>query len=358
MKPSRYVDDPSFTRKYDVRLALVLGDRAATFVQQVHYHARWKEEQFGMLEWRSSMSEWKVTFPHWSEDTIKRIVKDLKAVGVLKTRRGSFRGRDAVWFSLDYERIDELGDEGHEKYVAATKRDQRQTVVEDEADDQEVQIAPHTGGKMLPLGGAKCTSTGVQNAPHQIDLSNTAGSRKANSRCATAQLDRSPTTDRQQQMKDQIRQRHRATLEKRFEEKKSVRAVETWWDMYVGEHHGSKALTPFSSIDRRSTKVFMTWCKKADVNLLHFIEWCIANWATLRDHTMRWAKLSDTPTFRTVYSLKDRFLEQYRKKGGVAEEKGVVEKEVYTDISQVPKDHPQFKQIKILIETQGRAEAS
>lgn len=348
---SRFLEDPAHVRKYDVRVAMMLGEKGATLVQQVHYHSVWKESVHGTREWRSTLKEWKDTFPYWSEMTLRRVLKDCRDKGVLRVRKTVSSKGTAYWYSLDYDVLDRLGEEGEQRYTATVAR--RAHVEEDEATPScSKRTPPPVQIEQNPL--IKKNRTPDQNEHLLVDLSTTPEST-------------TPTTPRGARLgssaeavaekRSAIRSRHRASVRARFEKNHSGQSVESYWEMLSTEYFGKKGYSAFSAADRKNAKTQMVqWAEKADIHLLDFLEWCIKHWTVLRDERMPWANLSERPSFRSVYSLRDRFLEQYSKNGGGAEEEETA-RTVYTTVNQIPKNHPQYTQLKILVERLGRAEA-
>ena len=60
--------------------------------------------------------------------------------------------------------------------------------------------------------------------------------------------------------------------------------------------------------------------------------------------------------YKNVYNLRDKFMAMYKKKGGTATVKS--NKKIYTDVAQVPKDHPNYKTLVRIIKSEGQATLS
>jgi hypothetical protein len=337
LKTSRYVETLEYVRKYDIRVAMVLGDRAATFIQQVHYRTAWKDKKYGTTEWRSSLSEWNRTFPFWSVDTIKRIITDCKEKQVLITRKEKTYQGVAIWFSLDYDVLDRIGDEGQKMLddLGASAK----------CTDPEVQIAHDPQCKMH--------FTPVQNAQHLLKQSTKALSTTDKSSEA------SPSLSTKQKMDEKFKRNridHVSSFRKRFDANHSSTAVIDFWKVISIEHFGKEGYMPIvkdTKVMRIIKSQFVPWCEEAGVHTLEFLEWCISHWVELRDTRIKWPKLSTHPTFMEIYNHRDTFLSQYRRNGG---SENAVTGNVYTSVDQIPKEHPLHAQLKRLVEKTGRAE--
>lgn len=346
MSKSKYVEDPSQTRKYNASIAIMLGDRVATFLQQVAYHTTWKEEKYGAGEWRSSLSEWHDTFPWWSVDTIKRIIKECRDIGVLKIRKNTFHGRDAIWFSLDYEKLNEIGDEGAKRYDQHLRRRDLVQNAPPESDDL-VQNA---------LGAsAKASMNLVQNAPHLLYPSTTTSNTSNKSDAGASTVSATKSLQSVEELQQSIKSKNLSAFRAKFEEKFSLLSFLKIWQILVTSEHGSKAYVPLSPKDKKMARSFITWCKECGESAPDFLQWCISNWSSLRYSSLKWAKLGDIPHLPTILNLRDRFLEQYRATSG-SESTPTKTSTVYTSVDQIPKDHPDFITLKKMVEITGRVE--
>lgn len=87
-------------------LAVKVGLNEAIVLQQLH----WRLGRDTALEtpdgrWtQASIEDWREDFPFWSEATIKRAFSELRAAGLVKTKRG----REANVYTLDYVRMDQI----------------------------------------------------------------------------------------------------------------------------------------------------------------------------------------------------------------------------------------------------------
>jgi len=336
------VEDPQYVRKYDTRVAVVVGDKAATFIQQVHYHAFWKETKYGTREWRSSISEWEQTFPHWSRITIRRIISDLREKKVLIARKQATHVGTAVWFSLDYDVLDQIGAEGEAKIAAGLAK---------EVEDQNEQHLATPAQNEQHLG-IKMSITPAQNEHHLVKQSNTSLSSTIKSSEGKPSLSKD---EKDKNLQEKLKATALLKSRSRFDKTFSTTAVADHWKVSSLSVFGKDGYVPLDTKAKSLVKSgFNTWCIDADIHLLDFLDWCIAHWVELRDVRIKWPKLPTHPTFMTIYNHKDVFLSQYRKNGG--SENVVSKGQVYTSVSQIPKDHPLYKQLKYMVEETGKAE--
>lgn len=93
-------------------LARAIGLNEAVCLQQVHYWLQTNRQHFheGRFWCYNSIREWRETnFPFWSEDTIKRVFKKLRQLGLLLV--GNFNRLkidQTLWYSIDYEAVEAL----------------------------------------------------------------------------------------------------------------------------------------------------------------------------------------------------------------------------------------------------------
>ncbi len=97
-------------------LATALGLNESIVLQQVHYWLEInkksaKQDKFIDGRWwaYNSYSGWNENFPFWSDKTIRRTVFNLETIGVLLSANHNSDKRDRTkWYSIDYERLDEI----------------------------------------------------------------------------------------------------------------------------------------------------------------------------------------------------------------------------------------------------------
>lgn len=91
-------------------LAVKIGLNEAIVLQQVHYWLeRSKTSVNGHLWVYNSVSEWRTQFPFWSDDTIGRALKSLRARGVVVAEQLSPDARDrSLYYRIDYSVLSEI----------------------------------------------------------------------------------------------------------------------------------------------------------------------------------------------------------------------------------------------------------
>lgn len=99
----------------ETRLAVLIGDRQAIALQQLHYWVEInrkakKETHFFDEKWwvYNTWNEWhNVDFPFWSVRTIRRVFDDLQEMKLVFTRQHEDRNK-GLWAAIDYEVLDGL----------------------------------------------------------------------------------------------------------------------------------------------------------------------------------------------------------------------------------------------------------
>lgn len=91
-------------------LAKLLGLNEAIVLQQLHY---WVQKSMNVRDGRAwvynTTKEWAEQFPFWSEDTIKRTMRNLRDKGIVVTANYNQLAMDrTLWYSIDYEALDAI----------------------------------------------------------------------------------------------------------------------------------------------------------------------------------------------------------------------------------------------------------
>ncbi len=91
-------------------LAVKVGLNEAIVLQQIHYWLdRSKTSVNGHLWVYNSVPEWRTQFPFWSDDTIGRALKSLRARGVVVAEQLSPDARDrSLYYRIDYSVLSEI----------------------------------------------------------------------------------------------------------------------------------------------------------------------------------------------------------------------------------------------------------
>ena len=87
------------------KLALKLGLNEAMFVQQLHYWLCTSEHEFDGSRWvYNTAKQWREQFPFWSIATIRRIVQNLKLVGLIQVTDAYNQAASdrTLWYTIDY----------------------------------------------------------------------------------------------------------------------------------------------------------------------------------------------------------------------------------------------------------------
>ncbi|MDV6379251.1 hypothetical protein ORD22_13605 [Sporosarcina sp. GW1-11] len=88
-------NEPSL--QFDRALAAKIGFNESIVLQQLHALSLDAEGQQWVCK---SYKEWRVQFPFWSVDTIKRTIKKLEKAGYIHSKRV---GRKEKWYCVNYE---------------------------------------------------------------------------------------------------------------------------------------------------------------------------------------------------------------------------------------------------------------
>jgi hypothetical protein len=146
------------------------------------------------------------------------------------------------------------------------------------------------------------------------------------------------------------------------------RAITFWRDLLTTYSYSSKTLS-FSGKERGMLKTLHTLLKESaggdsPVTVFAFLEYAVAHWGFLRPR-VTWensqkSKLGVTPAFVEVFFNKEDILrimgESPSPEFGGSERAFTGRVEVFTKVSDVPKDHPQRDLVLFMIEKYGKAE--
>jgi uncharacterized phage protein (TIGR02220 family) len=119
------------------KLAKEIGLNEAIVLQQIHY---WlvssQHEKMGRKWVYNTYKEWQLQMPFWSESTIKRTIKSLEEQGyVLSANFNRFKMDKTKWYSIDYEKLDQLEDDA--RTFVNPSSDQNETSLDSECDIDE-----------------------------------------------------------------------------------------------------------------------------------------------------------------------------------------------------------------------------
>jgi hypothetical protein len=311
-------------------LGVALGLNKAIFLQQLHFMvSRYGKEDDDGVKWlRWSLTNWKEkVFPFWSTRTIQRIMREVESRGwmVISQEAGS-----TPRYRVDHDALYEwLGG-----CQVVTGECQSVTPSDDNVSR-----------------GTRQVVTPVPPIESSRETSKKKGEGKSPSVFSEDGKKKSPEV-----IKRDIRAAHQKKFRRNFEKSASAHSVEKLWEIFFVEHHGRKAYIPLTAADKRNVKTsLLKFCEAADVNLIDFMEDTIAQWEDIRSGPLKWAKLSQAPTFRAFFGLKDKFLEAYKGESSRGGDNGKKKVTVFYDINEVPRDHPQYKELALAIKHTGKA---
>ncbi len=95
-------------------LAVIIGDREAMFLQQIHYWLNKNEQRKrnfknGRYWTYNTFEQWQLNFPWLSVSTLKRIVEKLKNRKLLITGHYNKKGYDrTTWYTINYEELEKV----------------------------------------------------------------------------------------------------------------------------------------------------------------------------------------------------------------------------------------------------------
>jgi hypothetical protein len=311
-------------------LAIKIGVNLAVFIQQVYFMVSTygkEDADTGNKKLRWTIDKWqRKVFPYWSERTLHRMIAEAEGNGWLIVERPV--GATAH-FSIDYDRLVE--------YTGA-------------------KVSPRTGAAVTPP--QECHEDTPQRChagtpvPH-IEK-HTEERKEEEKKNRSAEASRVPSGKVSAKVLAENLQKvsqHQISLakwQKKFEKFPTAHSAQEFWKAIVAEHFGRVGV-PLTGRDTKNMKSLIKFCEEAKVSTLSFLEYCVENWAKL-GRKLSWAKISDSPLFNTVFTLRSQIMEIYQKNGGAAAKTKEV---VITDIAQVDKSHPQYANIAKLLKAVG-----
>ena len=103
-------------------LAVKIGLNEAVVLQQIHYWLGISKHQIEGRTWvYNTYEEWQKQLPFWSVSTIKRTILSLEMKGLLLSANFNAMKMDKTkWYSIDYEKLQELEDSTIERPASPT----------------------------------------------------------------------------------------------------------------------------------------------------------------------------------------------------------------------------------------------
>jgi uncharacterized phage protein (TIGR02220 family) len=95
-------------------LAIKIGLNESIILQQIHYWLLTSKHDKDGKKWvYNTYKEWQMQMPFWSETTIKRTIKSLEDQGLLLSANyNSLKLDKTKWYTIDYEKLAEMEDDG------------------------------------------------------------------------------------------------------------------------------------------------------------------------------------------------------------------------------------------------------
>ncbi len=101
-------------------LAIKIGLNESIILQQVHYWLLTSKHDKDGKRWvYNTYKDWQEQMPFWSEKTIKRTIKSLEDQGfLLSGNYNSLKLDKTKWYTIDYEKLAEIEDDGQDFIVS------------------------------------------------------------------------------------------------------------------------------------------------------------------------------------------------------------------------------------------------
>jgi hypothetical protein len=135
-------------------LAAKIGLNEAIMLQQIHYWLRKSKNIRDGKPWiYNTYTEWEKQFPWWSNRTIKRIVDNLRAAGLIETtsKYNKLNIDQTLWYTINYDKLDiqELADSA--SVPESDKMAQSDSATSAESDKMSLPKVPtcHNGGDKM-----------------------------------------------------------------------------------------------------------------------------------------------------------------------------------------------------------------
>lgn len=111
-------------------LAVLLGLNESIVLQQLHYWLEKSKHNYDDRQWvYNTSAEWQEQFPFWSEATIRRTFASLRDKGVVLTGNYNKAGFDrTLWYSIDYEALNNLASPFDEFVTPCDQLDQMEVI--------------------------------------------------------------------------------------------------------------------------------------------------------------------------------------------------------------------------------------
>jgi hypothetical protein len=349
-------------------LALKTGVHMAVFLQQTHFMVNryGKEDDEGIKWLRWSHEKWhKKVFPFWAERTLRTILYEATHRGwvIVKKEAGA-----TAQYTFNYPKFeaDLLGSRLAE--IATPKKGSRVAEIAN----------PQGGRNCQPQGGRNCQPAAdiERELPEEKEKKEKSGKPLFSPRVLrTRGLSGSSPKPSQQlgrvsgklktaeEYKSGAKQKHGKTVVEKVKvsERPTTEKVIQLWRMLLSEYDLSTLTVSFTGQERG---IIRSMVKRFEDHgggqaLFNFLKFSIAHWEELRNKIV-WqgkratSKLPETPSIKEIYFNREDILRLMTNPEDVKTAKQKAK--IYTDVSQVPKNHPHYTLLIGKIKRDGKAE--
>lgn len=320
------------------------------------------------------IASWKIAlfFPGVPERNIRLFIHDLEAKGAISTARSmnGYRPDKARWISINDGWLTKHGNINYNPFDAIKEHGEDAAITA--ASDSEGcgnscrkkakmrQLLPSNKG--ITLGDRPTDTTyqsgrrsarqdrGSSRSPHRGEDTRTAGAHAHRRTQVKASEISVEDVDRERVRKSARKLESRVTL---------PIFIQTWRDMF--SLATGQAPFSFTKKDGALAKQLIKWLATNEVKALSFVQYVMENWDLIRAK-IRWpdsrkSRISSTiPNFEEAYWVREEIVRMMQGNSGKAEGSSLPRgAEVYTDINNVPVNHPQRKWIVDQIGRKGKA---
>lgn len=322
-------------------LAVQIGVHNAVFLQQLFFMiSRYGKEKDGEQWLRWSHDKWQTkVFPFWSDKTVRRMFYDAAEKGwlMVKQEPGS-----TPLYAIDYEVL-------HREY---------------EGDRVAKKTTPGVVKTTTPQGGKNDHPQGGKIDHPVPHIERDTAQREKNQETSAPVKDRAA---KNAELLSRVAARTAKAGKKeidRIERRATVENVLLLWRKILPEYGFKRYSLSFTEAERGMVRNLIRMLANGTDDeaaigkrCKRFVEFAVANWKMLRKkivwETNGKPKLAEVPTMKEIFYSKEAILhyQEHQEEVQTADQKA----KVFTDINQVPKTHPKFKQIAYMIENFGKA---
>jgi hypothetical protein len=341
-----------FTKELAVKTSVHL----AVFLQQTHFMiSRYGKEDSDGVRWlRWPHDKWHTkVFPFWGPATLRRFMYEAIEKGWLlsKAEPGA-----TPKYAIDYDRLEAEFTRGRVIKTISPQGDQNEHPQGDQNGhpvpcierDTEKRVKRETSGKLRlpPVKSEVRKRTSLMFSPKKIVKS-------------TGEKKKLPSAE---DLKRTSRENHHVSNAANLSDRPTTERLITFWKTTLADYGISSLTLSFTGKERgmirNLVKQFSESCNGSAGNKLGiFLEFAVQNWAALRKkivwETNGKPRLHSIPNISEVFYNRQDILHYMENTKGVVKDE--TKKEIYTDVSMVPKDHPKYREIVLAIKTIGQA---